>query len=115
MICFIASVDTPAWRKNLSLYQPTRSAGRHGNLRRLKTWTLETFMVNVSSTPASFMMSEAQLKCTVGWTFLTERQQLIIDQVTSRIADGHEYLAQFEIGHPPQTGKPCAKKLRVSK
>jgi hypothetical protein len=25
--------------KNLSLYQPTRSAGRHGNLRRLKTWT----------------------------------------------------------------------------
>jgi hypothetical protein len=54
MICFIASVDTPAWRKNLSLYQPTRSAGRHGNLRRLKTWTLETFMVNVSSTPASF-------------------------------------------------------------
>jgi hypothetical protein len=38
----------------ISFYQPTRSAGRHGNLRRLKTWTLETFMVNVSSTPASF-------------------------------------------------------------
>lgn len=31
MICFIASVDTAAWRKNLSLYQPTRGAGRHGN------------------------------------------------------------------------------------
>ena len=40
MICFIASVDAPAWAQEfISFYRPTRSAGRHGNLRRLKTWT----------------------------------------------------------------------------